>query len=141
MGAGCKNQCPTCRCAKKASIIGAGLVGSLWAMYLSKAGYQVDVYERRPDMRLQQMSAGKSINLATSARGWKALDAIGVGDEIRKMAIPMYSRTLHPLDTKISQQPYGKEGEAIYSVSRGALNASLMTLAENDSKVRFHFCH
>lgn len=139
MGAGCQNQCPTCRCAKKASIIGAGLVGSLWAMYLSKAGYQVDVYERRPDMRLQQMSAGKSINLATSARGWKALDAIGVGDEIRKMAIPMYSRTLHPLDAKMSQQPYGKDGEAIYSVSRGALNATLMTLAEKDSKVRFHF--
>lgn len=139
MGAGCQNQCPTCKCAKKASIIGAGLVGSLWAMYLSKAGYQVDVYERRPDMRLQKMSAGKSINLATSARGWKALDAIGVGDEIRKMAIPVYSRTLHPLDGKISQQPYGKEGEAIYSVSRGALNATLMTLAEKDSKVSFHF--
>ena len=82
MSAGCLNNCPNCKCSKSAIIIGAGLVGSLWAVYLSKAGYKVDVYERRPDMRLQKMSAGKSINLATSYRGWKALDEVGIGDEI-----------------------------------------------------------
>jgi len=31
---------------KNACIIGAGLVGSLWAVYLSKAGYKVSVFER-----------------------------------------------------------------------------------------------
>ncbi|MFM7472775.1 MAG: FAD-dependent oxidoreductase, partial [Crocinitomicaceae bacterium] len=36
---------------KEAIIIGAGLVGSLWAVYLSKAGYKVTIYERRPDIR------------------------------------------------------------------------------------------
>ena len=87
MGAGCSNNCPTCKCTKSAIIIGAGLVGSLWSVYLSKAGYKVDVYEKRSDMRLSKMSAGKSINLATSYRGWKALDEVGIGDEIRKIAI------------------------------------------------------
>ena len=49
---------------KKAIIVGAGLVGSLWAVYLSKAGYKVTIYERRPDIRNTVISAGRSINLA-----------------------------------------------------------------------------
>lgn len=123
---------------KTAMIIGAGLVGSLWAIYLSKAGYKVDVFERRPDMRKAKISAGKSINLATSYRGWKALDAVGIGEEIRKIAIPMYGRTLHHLDNYLNYQPYGNEGQAIYSVSRGAINAKLMSLAEAQG-VHIHF--
>ena len=66
---------------KDVIIVGAGLVGSLWAVYLSKAGYKVTIYERRPDIRKAEISAGKSINLALSVRGWKALDAVGVGDD------------------------------------------------------------
>ena len=115
---------------KKAIIVGAGLVGSLWSVYLSKAGYKVTIYERRPDIRRAEISAGKSINLALSNRGWKALDGVGVGDEIRKIAIPMYGRQMHNLDGTEIYQPYGKEGEAIYSVSRGGVNAKMMDLAE-----------
>jgi kynurenine 3-monooxygenase len=124
---------------KQATIIGAGLVGSLWAVYLSKAGYKVNVFERRPDMRKTNMSAGKSINLATSYRGWKALDAVGIGDEIRKIAIPMYGRTLHHLNNSKNYQPYGINDQAIYSVSRGDINSKLMDLAERNSDVTIHF--
>ena len=92
---------------KQATIIGSGLVGSLWAVYLSKQGYKVNVFERRTDMRKAKMSAGKSINLAMSFRGWKALDEMGIGDEIRKISIPMYGRTMHALDGKTTYQPYG----------------------------------
>src|SRR5210317_1257252 len=115
---------------KSAIIVGAGLVGSLWAVYMSKAGYKVAIYERRPDIRKAEISAGKSINLALSNRGWKALDAVGVGDEIRKIAIPMYGRIMHDLDGNLTNQPYGKEGEAIYSISRGGINAKMMDIAE-----------
>lgn len=139
MSAGCLNNCPNCKCSKSAIIIGAGLVGSLWAVYLSKAGYKVDVYERRADMRLTKMSAGKSINLATSYRGWKALDEVGIGDEIRKMAIPMYGRTLHHGDDDIKYQPYGNHDQAIYSVSRGEINAKLMSIAEQNPPVHIQF--
>lgn len=125
---------------KTAIIIGAGLVGSLWAIYLSKAGYKVDVFERRVDMRKANISAGKSINLATSYRGWKALDEIGIGDEIRKIAIPMFGRTLHHIEGELKYQPYGNEGQAIYSVSRGAINAQLMNIAEENG-VTIHFNH
>ncbi len=117
---------------KKAIIVGAGLVGSLWAVYLSKAGYKVTIFESRPDIRRADISAGKSINLALSNRGWKALDTVNVGDEIRKIAIPMFGRTMHDMEGNLSYQPYGKEGEAIYSVSRGGVNATMMDIAERE---------
>ena len=115
---------------KTATIVGAGLVGSLWAVYLSKAGYKVKIFERRPDIRKAEISAGKSINLALSTRGWKALDTVGVGDEIRKIAIPMTGRIMHSVDGDLTYQPYGKEGQALYSVSRGGVNAKMMDIAE-----------
>ena len=117
---------------KTATVVGAGLVGSLWAVYLSKAGYKVKIFERRSDIRKADISAGKSINLALSDRGWKALDAVGVGDEIRKIAIPMTGRIMHNIAGELSYQPYGKEGQAIYSVSRGGVNARLMDIAEEN---------
>ena len=126
---------------KQVIIIGAGLVGSLWAVYLSKAGYKVTIYERRPDIRKAEISAGKSINLALSTRGWTALDAVGVGDEIRKIAIPMYGRMMHDLEGKLTYQQYGMEGQAIYSVSRGKINATMMDIAEKYGEATIHYNH
>ena len=124
---------------KSAIIIGAGLVGSLWAVYLSRAGYKVTIYERRSDIRKAEISAGKSINLSLSTRGWKALDTVGVGDEIREIAIPMFGRTMHDVEGNLTYQPYGKEGEAIYSVSRGGVNARMMDIAEKFGKAEIHY--
>ena len=126
---------------KNVVIVGAGLVGSLLAVYLSKAGYKVTIYERRSDIRKAEISAGKSINLALSVRGWTALDAVGVGDEIRKIAIPMHGRVMHDLEGNLTYQPYGKEGEAIYSVSRGKVNAAMMDIAEKYGKATIHYNH
>jgi kynurenine 3-monooxygenase len=124
---------------REAIIIGAGLVGSLWAVYLAKAGYKVTIFERRPDIRKAEISAGKSINLALSVRGWTALDAVGVGDEIRKIAIPMYGRMMHALDGQLTYQQYGQEGQAIYSVSRGSINAKMMDIAETHGNATIHY--
>jgi kynurenine 3-monooxygenase len=124
---------------KSATIVGAGLVGSLWGVYLAKLGYKVSIYERRPDMRAQKMVAGRSINLAASYRAWKALDAVGLGDEIRKIAMPMYGRVMHPIAGDLTYQPYGINDQAIYSVSRGEINKSLMTLAEQHENVSLYF--
>ena len=124
---------------KSAIIVGAGLVGSLWAVYLSKAGYKVTIYERRSDIRKAEISAGKSINLALSVRGWKALDEVGVGDEVRSLAIPMTGRMMHSLEGDLTYQPYGKEGEAIYSISRGGVNAKMMDIAEEHGNATIHY--
>ena len=126
---------------KKVIIIGAGLVGSLWGVYMSKAGYNVTIYEARNDIRKADISAGKSINLALSNRGWKALETVGVADDVRKIAIPMYGRTMHGLDGGLSYQPYGKEGEAIYSVSRGGINAKMMDIAEQKGNAQIYYNH
>ncbi|NVK26733.1 MAG: FAD-dependent monooxygenase [Flavobacteriia bacterium] len=126
---------------KKATVVGAGLVGSLWSVYLAKRGYSVDIYEARPDMRAASLSAGRSINLALSDRGWKALEKAGLGDQIREVAIPMYRRVMHAMDGSLTYQPYGKENQAIWSVSRGGLNRVLMDLAEREGNVQINFEH
>ena len=120
------------------AIIGAGLVGSLLAIYMCRRGYKVDLFERRGDMRKETMSAGKSINLALSDRGIKALTEVGIMDEISQIAIPMHGRFLHNADGSTGFQPYGKEGQFINSVSRGELNKKLMSLAES-SGAAIHF--
>jgi kynurenine 3-monooxygenase len=115
---------------KEITIIGAGLVGSLLSIYLAKRGYKVSIYERRADMRTEKMIAGRSINLALSDRGIKALEEVGIMEEIKKIAIPMHGRQLHNADGTSAYQPYGQEGQYINSVSRGVLNCKLMDLAE-----------
>src|SRR5690606_5220853 len=122
-----------------ATIVGAGLVGSLLALYLAKRGNKVTIFERRPDMRRADIGGGRSINLALSDRGWKALEGIGIGEEIRKVGIPMYKRVMHDVNGNLTSQPYGKEGQAIYSVSRGGLNMKLMDLAEQNPDIKLHF--
>ena len=115
---------------KDISIIGAGLVGSLLSIYLSKQGSKVSIYERRKDMRLDTTLAGRSINLSLSKRGINALSEVGITDEIMSIAMPMYHRTMHSANGDITIQPYGKKDEAIFSVSRASLNIILMDLAE-----------
>jgi kynurenine 3-monooxygenase len=115
---------------KKITILGAGLAGSLLAILLRKKGYEVLVVERRDDIRNASLYAGKSINLAMSVRGWKALDMAGLRNEIEAIAIPMYGRQIHPVEGESIFQQYGKNNEAIYSVSRGELNKKLIALAD-----------
>ena len=121
---------------QKIAIVGSGLVGSLLAIYLKKAGHIVHVYDRSPDIRKIEFS-GRSINLAMSDRGWKALDEAGIGDEIREIAIPMNKRAIHLLDSLYFQY-YGSNGENIYSISRGVLNRKMIDLAEK-AGAEFHF--
>ena len=115
---------------KEILIIGAGLVGSLLSIYLSKRGYSVKVYERRPDMRKEKMAAGRSINLALSDRGIRALEQVGIMEAIKKISIPMNGRFIHNADGSTAFQQYGNDGQYINSVSRGELNKILMDLAE-----------
>ena len=121
----------------KIAIVGSGLVGSLLAIYLKRAGHTVHVYDRSQDIRTVQFS-GRSINLAMSHRGWRALDHLGLGDDIRKIATPMDKRAIHLVGQDLNYQYYGKEGESIYSISRGELNRRMVSLAEAEG-VEFFF--
>ncbi|MCL4105869.1 UNVERIFIED_CONTAM: hypothetical protein GTU68_012507 [Idotea baltica] len=121
-------------------LLGAGLAGSLMALYLARRGFKVEVYERRPDMRQANISAGRSINLAISARGLHAMEEVGLEDEVRTMCIPMRGRVIHDLKGNTEFQPYSKDGQtAINSISRGDLNRLLMDEADKFDGIRFHF--
>ena len=121
----------------KVAVIGAGLVGTLLAIYLKKAGHDVHVFDRSADIRKIEFS-GRSINLAISTRGWKSLDDVQIGDQIREIAIPMDKRAIHKKDGTLAFQKYGMKGESIYSVSRGGLNRLMIDIAE-EKGIHFHF--
>lgn len=122
---------------KNIAVVGAGLVGTLLAIYLKKAGHKVTVYDRSPDIRTVTFS-GRSINLVMSDRGWKTLHKIGITEEIKKIGIPVDKRGIHLQNGKLNYQYYGKDGEAIYSLSRGILNRKMIDLAEAEG-VQFVF--
>ena len=124
---------------QKIAIVGSGLVGTLLAIYLKKQGHTVHVYDRSSDIRTIQFS-GRSINLVMSNRGWKAMKDVGLENEIRKIGIPVDKRAIHLKDEKLNYQYYGKDGEAIFSLSRGVLNRKMIDLAEAVG-VEFFFEH
>ena len=121
-------------------VVGGGLGGALMAIYLGKAGHEVEVYERRPDPRRGNAAEGRSINLAISTRGLDALERAGLKQSILAIAIPMRGRMLHSPGGTIRFQPYGTRPEhTINSVSRAALNATLLDAAEALPNVRLFF--
>ena len=119
--------------------MGAGVVGSLLSLYLARRGHPVQVFERRGDPRRAGFQEGRSINLALSDRGWRALGGVGVANDIRQVGIPMTGRVMHDAQGNLTRQPYGHEGQAIYSVNRGHLNRRLLDLAEAQTGVQLHF--
>lgn len=124
----------------KIVIIGAGLCGSLLALRLAQRGYSVEVFESRPDLRSTDISAGRSINLALSDRGFKALRLAGVEEKAREVCIPMYGRLVHDTEGNTFASNYsGREGVYINSISRGDLNGILLTEAETHKNVNIHF--
>lgn len=121
-------------------IVGGGLAGSLMSAYLGRAGQEVDVYELRGDARRDELTGGRSINLALSHRGLCALERVGLKGEVLKQAIPMRGRMIHGVDGSLHFQPYGRDpSQAINSVSRNGLNALLLEAASTYPTVRLHF--
>lgn len=125
--------------SRTVTLLGAGLTGPLLAIVLARRGYRVDLYERRPDMRLGSVERGRSINLALSTRGIAALEMAGVADRVLADAIRMPGRMIHALDGALDFQPYGRAGQAINSVSRAALNMTLIEAAEREPNVTVRF--
>jgi len=121
-------------------IIGAGLCGSLLALRLGQRGYRVTVMEKRPDLRKVDMSAGRSINLAFSDRGNKAMKLVGLETKVKALCIPMHGRMIHDTEGATFLSNYsGRDYEYINSISRGGLNALLLDEAEKYENVSIHF--
>ena len=122
------------------AIVGAGLVGSLLSLMLAKRGYRVSLFEKRPDLRKTDISAGRSINLALAERGIAPLTAAGVMEDVEKLLVPMRGRMLHSIDGQVEFSSYGQRPhEVIHSVSRGGLNELLLDAAEQTGLVELSF--
>jgi kynurenine 3-monooxygenase len=125
-------------------LIGSGLAGGLFAAYLGRRGYEVDLYERRADPREGNIVGGRSINLALSTRGIHALEQLGIADEVLRHAIPMRGRMIHSAEAE--QAPifiqYDRDpNKYINSIGRAALNTTVIEAAQRYPNVRVHFNH
>ena len=123
--------------SQKIAVVGSGLVGTLLATYLKKMGHTVHVYDRSKDIRTIDFS-GRSINLAMSHRGWRALKGIGIDAQVQQIGIPMNKRAIHVPNQPLKFQPYGLNNESIFSISRGGLNKLMIDIAEKNG-VEFKF--
>ncbi|MEC3974212.1 FAD-dependent oxidoreductase [Amycolatopsis sp. H20-H5] len=125
---------------RRVLVVGAGLAGSLAAIHLARLGHQVEIYERLPDPRTAARNGGRSINLGLSQRGIRALDGVGLLDEVLRVAAPMRGRVIHQRDRELDFQPYGsQEDQILRSVLREDLNGILLTTALGLPNVRAHF--
>jgi kynurenine 3-monooxygenase len=123
-------------------VFGAGLCGSLLSIMLARRNFDVTLYERQKDSRKADTPAGRSINLAMSARGIHALKHAGIFSRVEAMLVPMRGRFVHHEDGATEMQNYGQRPEEqIYSVSRAELNRLLLTAAEEDHGVDIRFEH
>jgi len=121
-------------------VIGGGLAGSLLALHLVELGHTVEVFEKRADLRTATAPAGRSINLAISARGFAALERVGMAEEILPITIPMRGRMIHDLDGSKRLQPYSSNPDQfIRSVSRADLNRKLLEAATQFPEIKLHF--
>ncbi|MEL6820619.1 MAG: NAD(P)/FAD-dependent oxidoreductase [Calditrichota bacterium] len=124
----------------KIIIVGAGLCGSLLAIRLAQRGFNVALYEKRPDMRKEALDAGRSINLALSARGLMALETAGLKETVLAECLPMQGRMIHPLEGEAFLSRYsGREEDYINSVSRPGLNMTLLNTAEMLDTIEIKF--
>ncbi|VEG89740.1 FAD-dependent oxidoreductase [Legionella spiritensis] len=125
---------------KSITIVGSGLAGALASIYMAKRGYEVELYDSRPDVRIAAPDSGRSINLALSCRGITGLAGAGLMDEVEKIMVPMRARAIHSEDGAIKYQAFGRHDEEyINAIQRTELNGLLLNAAEKIPGIHLHF--
>ena len=130
-------------------VSGAGPGGSLLALVLARAGWDVTVYDQRADPRAALPAPFRVINLAVPAETLDRLAAQGVSDRVRTLGAGLTGRMLHAPDGSQRFQPYGEHGDSdvaslltpdggTRSVQRGDLLALLID-AGTANGVTFRF--
>lgn len=126
--------------SRQLTVVGGGPAGCVIAAYLGRAGHSVTLYESRPDLRVVDVDAGRSINLALATRGIVVLEELGLMPAVEPLLIPMRGRMIHSLDGDEMLQPYGsRPDEVIFSVGRSELNSVLLDAAEASGDVTLLF--
>lgn len=127
---------------EKIIIVGGGLAGCALGLFLAKKGYQIDIFEMRPDIRDSLLDHGRSINLALSRRGMTCLEELGLLKDVMKQAVAMRARAIYDIDGSIRFQSFGRQAdETLYSVKRSELNCTLISALAHYPNVQLHFNH
>jgi len=136
------SKCLNCNKKPKIAIIGAGLVGSLAAIELGRAGYEVDLYEFRDNIRTTKAPMGRNIILEVSDRGIAALKDVGLDHVLLKGCLPMKGRIIIDRKGNMQKKVYDeRKDHTIYSVNRKFLNEILLTAVEETKNVHIYFNH
>ncbi len=123
----------------KITIAGAGPVGAMLAIVLARANCQINLFESRPDPRVNCAQQGKSINITLSERAWTALKSIGLDKQVRQFSTAIYKRISHELSGDVTEQSYGGATQAIWSISREKLTEILLNQVEQEPTVNLRF--
>lgn len=121
------------------TVVGAGMVGPVVAMYLARRFGRVDLVERRPSPLISPEPAGRSVNVVLSTRGRQVLRDLGVENVVRDICMPLHGRLVHTADGGSIMQPYSRKGEQIWSVERAHLQHLLLRAAEKTPGIRIHY--
>src|SRR5688572_22506341 len=124
----------------RVAVAGGGLGGALLAIYLARRDFEVDVFERRSDVREGVTDTGRSINMTIAERGLWSLEPVGLRDAVTAITMPIKGRLVHGEDGKTRFQRYGRSADQIHrSVKRSDLNALLLDAASADPRIRLSF--
>jgi kynurenine 3-monooxygenase len=125
---------------KTITIIGAGMAGCFMALCLAKRGFNIKVYESRPDIRKHPYDSGRSFNITLYYRGLEAMKKMEIWDTIKNIAILAEGNVPHYNGRKTSFDPFDKTGkEVLYTVHRNLLSGALITEIEKLPNVEIHF--
>ena len=121
----------------RALVVGGGVAGPAAALALHRAGFDVEVLERRAD---DPGDAGSVLTLAPN--GVDALDALGVLDRVRADAVPsrrnaMYGATGRLLGTVTLGSPLA-DGTPALTLRRSRL-AAVLSAAAREAGVRTRY--
>ena len=121
----------------RALVVGGGVAGPATALALHRAGFDVEVLERRAD---DPGDAGSVLTLAPN--GVDALDALGVLDRVRADAVPsrrnaMYGATGRLLGTVTLGSPLADGTPAL--TMRGSRLAAVVSAAAREAGVRTRY--
>jgi kynurenine 3-monooxygenase len=126
--------------SNKIVIIGAGMAGCFMAVCLAKRGYDVQIYEHRPDVRKQPYDSGRSFNLTLYYRGIQAMKRVDIWDDVKKIAIIAEGNAAHYGIDKVVYSPFDARGdEILYTVHRNQLNGALLNVAEKFENIKITF--
>ena len=106
---------------------------------LKEEGYDVELYEKRSDMREESRDGGRSINLIATSRALNAFTAVGILEDIKKIVVPVTGRMMHSLEGELTYQPYGVMRVSVTTVFHVRFSILLFLIRPEEAGVKLFF--